>query len=52
LAERPSTDSAAQIAIALDWRSAVLDLAAFSLLTALVALVLAPNQRIHRIQDA
>jgi hypothetical protein len=36
----------------LGWRSAFLDLAAFSPLTASMAPALAPNQRIHNIRDA
>ena len=47
-----SGDTVARVAVAFGWRSAFLCLAGVSLLTALVALVLAVHQRKHNIQNA
>ncbi len=47
-----SGDTVARIAVAFGWRSAFLSLAVVSLLTALVALVLAVHQRNHTTQNA
>jgi predicted MFS family arabinose efflux permease len=46
-----SGDTVARISVAFGWRNAFLALAAVSLLTALLALVLATHQRNHRFQD-
>ncbi len=46
-----SGDTVARISVAFGWRNAFLALAGVSLLTALVALVLAAHQRNHRFQD-
>ena len=47
-----SGDTVARVAVAFGWRSAFLCLAGVSLLTALVALVLAVHQRRHNLQNA
>lgn len=45
-------DTVAWIALAFGWQSAFLGFAGVSLLSALVALVLAAHQRDHKLQDA
>jgi OPA family glycerol-3-phosphate transporter-like MFS transporter len=47
-----SGDTVARISVSFGWRDAFLALAGVSLLTALLALVLAAHQRNHRFQDA
>jgi OPA family glycerol-3-phosphate transporter-like MFS transporter len=47
-----SGDTVARISVTYGWRNAFLALAGVSLLTALLALVLAAHQRNHRFQDA
>jgi sugar phosphate permease len=47
-----SGDTVARISVAFGWRNAFLVMAGVSLLTAMVALVLAAHQRDHKLQDA